>query len=132
MANMRKEDVARYEGMAYALKVAKERGVDGLEEECKFRNASKLPLAVPKHALDAFTANVKNQMVDTFTILVCTTLHDEFGFGKEQLEQFKKRFLLKVDCIVEDYCTWQDNIDILREECDMKLGIRKNDKDVKF
>lgn len=39
-----KEERARREGMAYALKVAKEKGVDGLEEEMKRRGVSIAPL----------------------------------------------------------------------------------------
>ena len=33
--------------MAYALKIAKERGIEGLEEECKWRNATHAPVGLP-------------------------------------------------------------------------------------
>lgn len=45
-----KLEEARREGMAYALKIAKTKGIEGLEEECKFRGATKMPLALPKNA----------------------------------------------------------------------------------
>ena len=37
MAKISKEEQARREGMAYALRIAKEKGVDGLEHEIKMR-----------------------------------------------------------------------------------------------
>ena len=46
MARMNKEEQARREGMAYAFKIAKERGIDGLEKELRLRNITKLPVAI--------------------------------------------------------------------------------------
>ena len=37
----------------------------------------------------------------------------------------------QAECLGEDYCTWEDQIDILRQECGLDLSIRKNDKDVR-
>ena len=50
-----KEEKARREGMAYALKIAKEKGVDGLEEEIRFRNVSLAPIVIPRKELTEFT-----------------------------------------------------------------------------
>ena len=47
-----KLEEARREGMAYALNIVKTKGIGGLEEECKFRGATKMPLALPKNAID--------------------------------------------------------------------------------
>ena len=33
MGSLKKDEILRREGMSYALRVAKEKGVDGLEEE---------------------------------------------------------------------------------------------------
>lgn len=35
------------------------------------------------------------------------------------------------ECLDEDYCTMEDQIEILRQECGLDLNIRKNDKDVR-
>lgn len=37
---------ARRDGMGYALKIAREKGIEGLEEEVKFRNISKVSVAM--------------------------------------------------------------------------------------
>lgn len=62
--------------------------------------------------------------LDTILIMSLVTLHDEFGFGTERLNRFKKRFNLKSQTIAGGYETWQGMKDILLEECGMKLEIR--------
>lgn len=76
-----KDEELRREGMAYALRIAKENGIDSLEEECRFRGATKLPLALPKNAIDECVSKIKLNTIDTVTILSAMVLHDEFDFG---------------------------------------------------
>ena len=131
MAKINKEEQWRREGMSYALKIAKEKGIDGLEEELKIRNATQLPLKVSVKAMEECINNIKNQTVDTVVVLMAATLHDEFGFGEKRVQRAINRFDLKAECLSEGYCTWQDQIDIIKEELGIELGIRRNDKDVK-
>lgn len=132
MVGMRnKDEELRREGMAYALKIAKEKGIAGLEEECKFRGASRLPLALPRNAIDECVNKIKMNTIDTITILSAITLRDEFEFGQKRIQKFVKRFNSKAECIMENYTTWDDQIQILREECGLEFLIRKNDTDVK-
>ena len=60
MARMSKEEQARREGMAYALRFAREKGLDALEADLKMRNAIDLPLRVSKADLDKFSTVCKN------------------------------------------------------------------------
>lgn len=126
-----KEEQARLQGMSYALKVAKEKGIDGLEEELKRRKAYNIPVRIGDKELQAFTDNAKNMMLDTILILASVTLHDEFGFGHDRLNRFKERFNFKAECIGDSFTDWQDQIDILREECGLEYSIRFNDKNVR-
>lgn len=126
-----KEEVCRREGMAYALKIAREKGVDALEEECKFRGATQIPLSVSRKACDEVITKIKMNTIDTVSILSAMTLRDEFGFGKKRIGQFAKRFSDKAECIMDNYATWEDQIAILKEECGLDFNIRKNDTDVK-
>ena len=119
------------EGMAQALRIAKAKGIDGLEADLKMRNITGLPCAVSRAAMDECIMNIKYNVVDTFTILVAYTLHEKFGFGKTRLNRFIHDFNFQAECLDEDYCTWEDQIEILRQECGLDLGIRKNDKDVR-
>ena len=126
-----KEEQARLQGMSYALRVAKEKGIDGLEEELKRRQAYNIPIRISNKELQEFTTNAKNMMLDTILILASVTLHDEFGFGHDRLNRFKERFNFKAECIGEDFTDWQDQIDILKEECGLEYSIRFNDKNVR-
>lgn len=125
MARESKEEIARREGMAYALKVAKEKGVDGLEEELRFRNALRMPIAVPRKNCDEAINNIKMNVLDTVTILSAITLRDEFEFGKQRIQRFVERFNLKAECIMEDYTSWDDQIECLRDECGLNYIIRR-------
>lgn len=119
------------EGMAQALRIAKTKGIDGLEADLKMRNITGLPCAVSRAAMDECIMNIKYNVIDTFTILVAYTLHEKFGFGKTRLNRFIHDFNFQAECLDEDYCTWEDQIEILRQECGLDLSIRKNDKDVR-
>lgn len=126
-----KEEQARMEGMAQALRIAKAKGIDGLEADLKMRNITGLPCAVSRAAMDECIMNIKYNVVDTFTIPVAYTLHEKFGFGRGRLGRFIEAFNFQAECLDEDYCTWEDQIEILRQECGLELNIRKNDKDVR-
>ena len=126
-----KEEQARMEGMAQALRIAKAKGIDGLEADLKMRNITGLPCAVSRAAMDECIMNIKYNVVGTFTILVAYTLHEKFGFGKTRLNRFIHDFNFQAECLDEDYCAWEDQIEILRQECGLDLSIRKNDKDVR-
>lgn len=131
MSKADKIEQARREGMAYALRIVKKGGREELEKELKWRNATGTPLGLNKSACEEYQMKVKYNTIDTLTILSCMTLRDEFDFGPKRLERFRARFMKKAECIMDDYTTWQDQIDALREECGMHFSIRKNDMDVR-
>lgn len=131
MGKINKEEQWRREGMAYALKVAREKGIEGLEEEIKYRNISLVPIAVSKEKMDECVNNIKMNTIDTMLILSASTLRDEFGFGKERLCRFIERFNNKAECMVDGFCTWSDQMTTLAEECGIELSIRHNDKNVR-
>ncbi len=127
MAKISKEEQARREGMAYALRLAKEKGIDALEEDLKMRNAIDLPLRVSKADLDKFSDNVKYNTILYIKILMAVTMHDEFGFGNKRIKQMFKRFDLKAECIAEDYSTWEEQISIIAEECGIDMDSERRD-----
>lgn len=129
---MNKLEVARREGMAYALEIAKEKGIEGLEAELKRRNIQHTPIAIKQADLDKFSEQVKVNTVKTVTTVMAVTLHDEFGFGQKRIKQAIDRFLLKCDCIGEGYCTLEENAAILREECKLDIDVTHNDITVRI
>lgn len=131
MSRADREEQARREGMAYALNVARERGIDGLEEELKFQNATKIPTAVSREACDLCITKIKENTIDTVIVLMAATLHDEFGFGQKRVQQAINRFEEKAECLTDNYCTWKDHMDAIKDELGIELKIRMFDEDVK-
>lgn len=114
------------EGMAYALKIVKEKGIEGLEKEIKFRGLMNVPITVPKKTVDDFVEEIKTTTLETVLIMTIAVLHDEFGFGQKRCQQMVDRFNSKAECLADDYCTWQDYIDVIQDEIGIELNITGN------
>lgn len=122
----------RNEGMLYAYNYAREHGIDALEEEIKLRKLTSLPTKVSTKALNECVLKIKNNTVDTFVILLASTLHDEFGFGQQRVQRAIDRFNMKAECLGDNYVTWQDMIENIKDELDIVLEIRENNTNVKI
>lgn len=122
MSNLKKEEQMRREGMAYALRVAKERGVDGLEKELERRNATEVPIRISTSQLKEFSQLAKHNVVFYMGVLTRGVLADKFDFDADQLKIFDENLNFRADCLTEDYTTWKDQIDTLNE--DFNLGIK--------
>lgn len=122
-----KEELARREGMSYALRLVREKGLEYAEDDLRKRGALNIPVGVDKKVVDEFVEETKMTVLDTVLIMTLVTLHDEFGMGRERLNRFKKRFNLKSECLSGDYETWQGMQDILAEECGMIEHIRNTE-----
>lgn len=113
----------RLDGMEFALKIAKEKGVEGLEEELRFRNRNGLGIPVSQEELDRATEQIKEVVYSTVMIMWLLTIRDELGFGQKRLNRLLKRFDSKTDCLAKGFCTWQDMADVMREETGLKLDL---------
>lgn len=127
MAKTNEYMAGREDGLQLALRIVKEKGIEGLEEEIRFRNITGIHTLLDKKSLDTATKKIKEMTVDTFTVLSVATLRDEFDFGKKRCERFINRMNLKAECLLDDMVTWQDFIDSIEEEMGIKLRIRRND-----
>ena len=128
MARLTKEDKWRREGMSYALRVAEEKGIDGLREDLKLRGAINLPIPVDEKMLNEFAYDIKDNVVDSMLILMAATLHDEFGFGEKRVQKAVDRLLFKASCITGDYVTWNDIIDDIKQELNIELHINYDNR----
>lgn len=127
MAKINEYMAGREDGLQLALRIVKEKGIEGLEEEIRFRNITGIHTLLDKKSLDTATKKIKEMTVDIFTVLSVATLRDEFDFGKKRCERFINRMNLKAECLLDDMVTWQDFIDNIEEEMGIKLRIRRND-----
>ena len=127
MARIDKEEQARRDGMAYALRIAKEKGIDALEEDLKMRNATNIPVGLTKKVIDEWCNGMKAQTIDSIGILAMVTLRDGFGFGTKRLNKFRDIFNNKTECLMNpDWTTWEDQLEILKEECGIDAFIHVN------
>lgn len=116
----------RTEGMEFALRLAKDKGIEELEKEVRFRNRTGVSLNLTRQELAAGSQNIKNMTFDTMLAMSLMVLRDEFDFGKKRLERFKDRFTQKATSLADDYCTWLDIIDTIKDETGIDLEIRIN------
>ena len=61
MSSRNKEMQARTEGMAYALRIAKEKGIEELEKEIKFRNLTGISLNLSRKDLN-YIQTIKEEL----------------------------------------------------------------------
>ena len=59
----------REDGLLMALEIVKNEGVEALEKEIKFRNVTGIRTALAKKDINRATIKIKEQTVDTVTIL---------------------------------------------------------------
>lgn len=133
-----KEEQARRAGMAYAFKIAKEKGIDGLEQELKRRGALYAPCFLTQKELDDFTNRVKVHAIGTITAMAEYVLRNKFDFGNcgkngemGRMDKFKYWMNFYAESVIEDYLTIDDMVENLNEETGIDLFFRKNDGSVK-
>lgn len=128
MSKLDKYMQGRTEGMEFALRLAKDKGIEELEKEVRFRNRTGVSLNLTRQEIASGSEDIKNMTFDTMLAMSMMVLRDEFDFGKIRLKRFKDRFTEKTASLVDDYCTWLDIIDTLKEETGIDLEIRWNQK----
>ena len=134
-----KEEMARREGMAYALKIAKEGGVEALEAELKRRNALYAPCTLSKKELDEFVNNVKTHTIGVVASLAVYVLRNKFDWGNQakngnrgRLDEFKYWMNYFADSVITGYLTVDDIVEDLVVDGKVDMFFQKNDKDVKL
>ena len=92
MARIDKERQAYMAGMAFAYKVAKEQGVEGLEKEIQFRGIANLPLNVSaKELTDVVRKHAQNEVMVMVTASAAT-LTEFIKLPPSRVLEFLKEF----------------------------------------
>lgn len=114
-------------GARWMLDFVKKNGIEKAEKELQARGAVFLPMELSKKQLDDMVERVKMNTLDTVLILSAATLRDGFDFGQTRVQRFVDKFNEKAECLMDDYCTWDDQIKMLEDEIGIHLEIRRND-----
>lgn len=118
MAKVDNYIAGREDGLQLALNIVKKKGVKGLEDEIKFRNATKIHTLLDKKSLEIATQKIKEMTVDTVTVLSVAVLRDEFEFGKKRCQRYIDRMNLKAECLTEGFVKWNEIV----EDIDNDMG----------
>lgn len=93
MANKADEIIRlRNEGMAYALKIAQEDGIEGLERQVKLRNLLKVSIKFTPEEIDQSIDSISERVYNNMLTITYAVLHDAFGWGEKRLMRFKEMF----------------------------------------
>lgn len=114
----------REDGLDFALRIVRQDGLQGLEDEVKFRNITGISTSLAKKDLNQASMAIKERTLDTFTILGIAVLHDEFGFGEKRIQRFMEGLNKGANYLLDDLATWDDYIQAIKEETGLKLEIR--------
>lgn len=123
MGKLSKEELARYQGAAWALRMVEEKGLEAAQKDLDQRGIRNLPLAVNKQDIRKFEEYEKRNTLATILLLACITLHDEYGFGFDRMNRFIRRFNNKTECLVDGYVNWKDMQETIRQETGLVIPL---------
>jgi hypothetical protein len=101
----------RNQGMALALKVVKEGGIEALEQEIRNRGISGVSLNINQKEIKDASWKVSVRATEVAIAISLVTLMDEFCFSRSQMYKFKAAF----DANVFKATNSDKSIDILQE-----------------
>jgi hypothetical protein len=116
MGKLSKEEMARFQGAAWALRMVEEKGLEATQKALEQRGIRHLPLACNKQDIRKFEEYEKKNTLATVLMMTCMTLRDEYGFGFDRMTRFIKRFNYKTACLVDGYVHWKELQETIKEE----------------
>ncbi len=117
----------RMDGMAMALRIVEEQGVEGLREEVKTRNAMFIPLEVTRKSVENINSFLGNRIMNTYRTEALFTLNQEFGFGPKRLQKFYEKFCQTVNMVQcadpfgKPYETMSEHAEIINQKISKEL-----------
>lgn len=97
MGRISKEQRLHLEGMAFALKIVKKDGIDGLEKEIAFRGANAIPLNVSRYELTQVARLRAREELMIVATAMADTMSNEMKLPPSVILDFLRKFNQKVD-----------------------------------
>lgn len=116
MSKLSKEELARFSGADWALRMCEEYGVEECRKELERRNILSIPLKISKKDIDEAVLKIKHNCMTTVLLMACATLRDEYGFGYERMTRFINRFNTKAECLVDKFVYWKELQQCIKDE----------------
>lgn len=89
---MDKDYELRMQGMIYASNIVSKKGVEGLKEDIRIRNVLKAPMKFTASQIREFWDTLSENLYNTVLTVTALVLHEEYGFGKKRMKEFKSHF----------------------------------------
>lgn len=114
----------RIQGMYYAYERIKKDGIEEFEKELVFRQAFGVKALVKLSEMHDLEMRIVKRVQDVVLVFSLLVLHDEFGFGKKRIRQFMARYNIKCAGIADEYTTWDEQVQIIKDELDIDFEFR--------
>lgn len=130
MANKAKEVIQlRNEGMAYALKIANEHGIDALRQEVKRRGYYRATVKFTPEEMSETLNEIQDRCYYNLLAVIYGVLHEDFKFGSVRLKRFKELYEKKVHLIGDPdplgrrYVRFEDYADEANKKCGFGIDL---------
>ena len=123
MSKLSKEELARFSGADWALRMCEKDGIEACRKELEERGIIGIPLNISKAQLHEFENRVRMNVLNTVLLLSVSVMLDEFEFTQDMLIRFIERFNNRSDCLDGDYVRWEEIQNTLQEEINLKLPL---------
>lgn len=119
----KKEEKWRNEGAAYALRLAKEKGIDYLEKDLRSCGALGISVILPQKAVEELYDMLAKRIMNTIKTVALWTLYYEDGWRSTRLQRFEQqmdkhsKMCLEYDRYGQNYIRLSDMAKEMQEKC---------------
>jgi len=116
----------RNQGLAFALDIVRNGGVEALEKEIRDRGITGISLNVSSCEIKAASWSASTHATEVAICIALVTLMDEFFFPKSQMQKFKQAFddnVYKVTSNEDPYVVMQEYVDRVNQYAELGLII---------
>ena len=82
----------RSQGILYAYNIVKDKGIEALEEEIRYRNITNVNLLVPKAEMVRASETMRRHCTTVAIVIALATLASEYCWSEYMLRDFQAKF----------------------------------------
>lgn len=124
----RKEDRIYGEGFTRACDIAREKGLEGLFAEERFRGILatqfRTQVRLTSTELEQASEDIKTLLMSTMEVAMLSAAHDAFGFGEKRLAKLLREFDKLSSYMANGWIYWLDLVTELKKEHCIDLAIK--------
>ena len=122
---MKKTDEARLQGMELAYKIAKERGIEDLEKEIKWRGAHNVSLTVPRQELIMISREIAKEEFMLVAVSMAMTITGDMHMPPSITKDYLTKFNDRMDLYRDDKEQFEKDTALLNSDFAMLEMVKK-------